>query len=294
MLPRSQPNRQTPEIGAVDVSSPSQASIVSRNQAKRLRSRTPSGEEIPLSQTLLQTPATKKARLEAEADMPLPLPPPTLSKSSLPRKSRSPTPLASSGLDMKGLHVPITPKRQVLPTLTELLSTSRRSNPRLHPPSRKAMSDIGSLTRAKEKGKGKEVPGLELPLTPIREAPSSAPTKMYFPSPATGPSGGSTHRRPQLPVSPLVAQQFTQQPAVFAPQFASTQPQTVDRPVQGLLDAGPRLVSFADSEFFEMGYSSQFDVEGNVNRVTELLERDVDFGAWIRDAPETEDESRGQ
>ena len=32
-----------------------------------------------------------------------------------------------------------------------------------------------------------------------------------------------------------------------------------------------------------MGYSSQFDVEGHVEQVSELLERDVDFKGWLRD-----------
>lgn len=31
-------------------------------------------------------------------------------------------------------------------------------------------------------------------------------------------------------------------------------------------------------------YNSQFDVEGEVDRVSELLERDVDFDGWLRDA----------
>jgi len=42
-----------------------------------------------------------------------------------------------------------------------------------------------------------------------------------------------------------------------------------------------------------MGYNSQFDIEGEVGRVSELLERDVDFEGWLRDVDENEDGGEG-
>jgi len=45
------------------------------------------------------------------------------------------------------------------------------------------------------------------------------------------------------------------------------------------------------SGYLAMGYDSQFDVEGQVDRVSELLERDVDFDGWLRDIPALEDGS---
>ena len=48
------------------------------------------------------------------------------------------------------------------------------------------------------------------------------------------------------------------------------------------------------SGFFGMGYSSQFDVEGHVEQVSELLERDVDFDGWLRDLDADEEEQRDQ
>lgn len=39
-----------------------------------------------------------------------------------------------------------------------------------------------------------------------------------------------------------------------------------------------------------MGYNSQFDVEGQVGMVSDLLEKDVDFDGWLRDIPEMEAE----
>lgn len=41
-----------------------------------------------------------------------------------------------------------------------------------------------------------------------------------------------------------------------------------------------------------MQYNSQFDVEGQVDRVSELLDRDVDFDGWLRDIPEEEGENQ--
>jgi Wiskott-Aldrich syndrome protein len=37
------------------------------------------------------------------------------------------------------------------------------------------------------------------------------------------------------------------------------------------------------SGFLATGYDSQFDVEGQMDRVSELLERDVDFDGWLKD-----------
>lgn len=39
-----------------------------------------------------------------------------------------------------------------------------------------------------------------------------------------------------------------------------------------------------------MGYSSQFDVEGGVAETSVVLERDVDYGAWLRESPDLPDE----
>ena len=39
-----------------------------------------------------------------------------------------------------------------------------------------------------------------------------------------------------------------------------------------------------------MGYNSQFDLEGQIGEVSDLLERDVDFDGWLRDIPEVDAE----
>lgn len=41
-------------------------------------------------------------------------------------------------------------------------------------------------------------------------------------------------------------------------------------------------------------YNSQFDVEGQVGQVSELLERDVDFNEYLRDVDEVEEQGQRQ
>ncbi|OBZ75259.1 hypothetical protein A0H81_04963 [Grifola frondosa] len=101
--------------------------------------------------------------------------------------------------------------------------------------------------------------------------------KTFFSSPASGVS--DSPQRPRSPVSPL----FTQHPATFAPAFVSSQ-----RPGKG---ADPFSLGRGSSGFFRMGYNSQYDVDAQVDRVNELLERDVDYEGWLQDVP-GEDEER--
>lgn len=41
-----------------------------------------------------------------------------------------------------------------------------------------------------------------------------------------------------------------------------------------------------------MVYNSQFDLESRVNQVSNFLEKDVDFAAWVRDEDDDDDEAR--
>ncbi|KAI0062145.1 hypothetical protein BV25DRAFT_1991784 [Artomyces pyxidatus] len=179
------------------------------------------------------------------------------------------TKLTSSGSGLgnaKGLPVPNTPERGAPhKDLKELLASSRRSRPRPRPPSRKSSSVASSAPDPKGKGKA-----VDRPSTP----PQASPAKTYFSSPASG-SSGSEVLRARSPVSPLFPLDFTHGGDVFAPQGASTQPG-------------------GGGVFGAMGYNSQFDVEGNVDRVNELLDGDVNFGAWLRDTPMVDDEDQDQ
>ncbi|KAF8129178.1 hypothetical protein EV363DRAFT_364063 [Boletus edulis] len=75
----------------------------------------------------------------------------------------------------------------------------------------------------------------------------------------------------ESPVSPMLS--YAQNASGFLPQVTSTQAGR-GSPSAGRTNHGM---------FNGMGYSSQFDVERHVDRVSELLEKDVDFDGWLRD-----------
>jgi Wiskott-Aldrich syndrome protein len=87
---------------------------------------------------------------------------------------------------------------------------------------------------------------------------------------------------------------FTQHPEGFNPDFVSSQ--KIPGFVFGSSGAGygswgsagggvARTGTGSSGFQIPFGYNSQFDVEGQVDRVSELLERDVDFEGWLKDLP---------
>ncbi|KAI6138009.1 hypothetical protein EDD17DRAFT_1675187 [Pisolithus thermaeus] len=99
-----------------------------------------------------------------------------------------------------------------------------------------------------------------------------SPTKSHFSSHASSPSASSISNRNLLlrsPQSPVFC--FADQPDAFRPPYTSTQ-------------NGPKARGLASSDLLGVGYSSQFDVEKHVDRVSELLEKEVDFDSWLKDA----------
>lgn len=235
-----------------------------------------------------QSPPNKKQRTAVPVrESSVPIPPPSTPTPTSSYSNEDVSPVLRHGLgNANGLPVaPTTPERQALPTLTELLATSRRSKARPRPPSRKTKSTNPSPTKK----------GL-LPAADIgargdtdediaatdREA---SPARTFFSSPASGSSSSSPRFRARSPVSPL----FSQNPHTFAPAFVSSQP--------GFLGYGgggsqaPLPLARAGSGLFALGYNSQFDVERGISRAAELLDRDVDYTDWLRDIPEVEDEA---
>lgn len=226
-----------------------------------------------------QSPPNKKQRTtapERESSVPIPPPstPPPVSSFS---HEEDVSPVQRHGLgNANGLPIaPTTPERQALPTLTELLATSRRSKTRPRPPSRKTKSTNPSPLKAPllpaaeigTRADGDEDEGMAADRSP-------SPARTFFSSPASGSSTSSPRFRARSPVSPL----FSQNPPAFAPAFVSSQP-------------GGAPLARAGSGLLALGYNSQFDVEGGVSRAAELLDRDVDYADWLRDIPEAEDEA---
>lgn len=145
-----------------------------------------------------------------------------------------------------------------LPTLTELLAATPQTKTRQRPP-------LQNILRAESEP------------SPHTAKENPSPAKSYFSTPGSGPSDSPTSNHNLLlhsPVSPM--RSFAQNPNAFLPQFTSTQ-------------AGGSCHNGTSSGIFGGGYRSQFDVERHVDRVSELLEKDVDFGGWLRDVPSVEE-----
>ncbi|KAI0628857.1 hypothetical protein C8Q77DRAFT_1067215 [Trametes polyzona] len=271
----------------------SSAAAVSPASRPLKRARTPASSPDAGMNASQSSPRAKKARTEMLPEQEPISSGPQLVPPSTPPPATSPvkapvTPVSrGKGLgNAKGLPVPTTPDNHALPTLTELLASSRRSKPRPRPPSRKHTPR--SLTGAKKAPAEAQLEAeSELPVAAEDERDPS-PTKTYFSSPASGSSDSASvvHRSP---VSPL----FSQNPGAFAPRFVSSQRPSAndDDPFLGgrSQSQGQGLVR-GSSGVFGMGYNSQFDVEGQIDRVSELLERDVDYNGWLRDLDDADDE----
>ncbi|KAI0761477.1 hypothetical protein BD413DRAFT_242191 [Trametes elegans] len=286
----SRPQRQDPPLAS--------SSQPPSSPAHRLlkRARTPNSSAdvcMDVSQSpLSKVPPAKKARTGPNAEQeppssgPQPVPPSTPPPTSSLNAPVTPISRGKGLGNAKGLPVPTTPDRHNLPTLTELLASSRRSKPRPRPPSRKHTPNHRAAVKAKPASEQHEEDESALPAVAENDREPS-PAKTYFSSPASGSSdsGSVVHRSP---VSPL----FSQNPGAFAPAAVSSQ-----RP--GAMDDDPFLVrasqGLSQSQgLLGMGYNSQFDVEGEVGRVSELLERDVDFNGWLRDLDEAEEMPQSQ
>jgi len=164
----------------------------------------------------------------------------------------------------KPMHtiMPTTPRSEdKLPTLTELLAAS--PCPKVRP--RPLLENILLVDNQSEPSSRPH---------PAQE--NNSPTKSYFSTPGgSEPSNSPTSAHNLLlhsPLSPMLS--FAQNPNAFLPQISSTQAR----------HKGTSICSFG------MGYSSQFDVERHVDRVSELLEKDVDFDGWLRDVEVAEEE----
>lgn len=166
------------------------------------------------------------------------------------------------------------------PTLTELLASSQRSKPRPRPPSRKA-----PVTPSKS---GSPSQGMQLTdEDEVEDVPPSP--KTYFSSPASSDSSSAgssfNFRVKNSRFSPPRSPCFTQRPESFAPALTGTQPNGSGGGGVGKTSSLKRGGSGSLGMF---GYNSQFDVDGNVDEVSAMLERDVDVDHWFKDIPTDE------
>ncbi|KAF8842640.1 hypothetical protein BDN67DRAFT_965529 [Paxillus ammoniavirescens] len=239
---------------AANLSSPLPLQIDVLQPIKRPRSLSLSRDDAP--QGLPVTPSAKKLRTIPQSRS-LPLTPPPASNSL--------TSILPDGASQKkgGVGIP-----------SSACPSTRDSNLGAAPSHR---SDVDPLEPAlnaplaHDKDDG-DLSGQGLP----EKIPSpTKSTKSFFSAPDSSHSNSPISNHNLLlhsPVSPMLS--FAQNPNVFLPQYTSTQ--------QG------QNPSRTNSGIPGMGFNSQFDVEKHVDRVSEWLEKDVDFDGWLRDVPSVE------
>jgi len=268
--------------------------------ARRSRPHTPSQPKASSHQTLSYvSPPPKKARLSpgtTSSGSSRPKTPTALGITVANDPSTSPplALMAEKAPSKQGLPAPTTPNPnpRALPTLTELLASSRQSKARPRRASRqnKAGAALQRKTIFKEQNVPAQVPAAQ----PEDADPSPAKTSFSSLVSLSSPASPDPLRNHALsPVSPL----FTQNPGAFAPAFASSQHRGggADDGGGGFFSTGGYgsghglSLARGSSGVYNLGYNSQFDVDGRVDRVSELLDRDVDYSGWLRDIPDDDE-----
>ena len=161
-----------------------------------------------------------------------------------------------------------TPNRQ-LPTLNELLASDRQKEKGFPKSKLNAKPDNKTMALAPAREEKQKEPEKE-------KTPEPSPAKSLFAfTPTPSPLSPSNSLLPfRSPLTPSGLPGFTQNPGAFAPSYAS--------------GMGGRSYSYKSLERGSsgfLGFNSQFDVEGQVDRVSELLEKDVDFDGWLKSIP---------
>jgi len=117
----------------------------------------------------------------------------------------------------------------------------------------------------------------------IEDLPPSP--KTYFSSPASSTSSRSdaSSFKVQMnhgPFSPPRSPFFTQHPEAFNPSSTGTQVVTC----RNVHEGETRAVDLGRTDSLgTFGYNSQIDVDGHVDEVTALLEREVDVSNWYKE-----------
>ncbi len=135
----------------------------------------------------------------------------------------------------------------------------------------------------------------------LSDASPAKSERSFFSSPVLGLQ--SLHLRWLVMALTLLASsplgQFSQSPTRFAPMAESTQMSLQGRfwglekqSHQWTHPCGVKTLDTSRQFPVSLGchINSQYDVNGNADLVSHLLEKDVDFGAWIKDANDEDEE----
>ncbi|KIK93564.1 hypothetical protein PAXRUDRAFT_828839 [Paxillus rubicundulus Ve08.2h10] len=240
------------EPHAANLSSPLPLQIDALQPIKRPRSFSLSQDDIQQGSTV--APSAKKSRATPQSRS-LPLTPPPASKCS--------TSILPDGASQRKERVGM--PASALPSTWDLNVGAAPSHRNDVDPLETAL--IAPLVHEDD------LSGQDLP-EKLPSPPKS--TKSFFSTPNSNHSNSPISNHNLLlhsPVSPMLS--FAQNPNVFLPQYTSTQ-------------LGQNPPRHTNSGILGMGFNSQFDVEKHVDRVSEWLEKDIDFDGWLRDAPSVE------
>ncbi|TFK45925.1 hypothetical protein OE88DRAFT_1073917 [Heliocybe sulcata] len=318
----------------------------SRNECQPVASSSSSG--VKRARPL--TPVSDDARMRSSSQRMPPTSPTPVSKKTRMVDVQPPTSTGRAGRPGSSTLMPSTPPRkEKLPTLTELLASAgsskggkaKHTKLKITPSPRR--DAVQSRVDLRPPGPGlSQVPegeeDLYLPMN-VDEQPlpmsdkeldgSMKPLPLMrnssLASPVLGPSTPDPRDGP-LPVAGFAphpeqgppSMRFTQYPSAFHPQMASTQPplgrsgtgDTITSEgraesshagytaISGLGVGQSQGLGISQSQGFGFGfggmdYNSQFDVEGRVGRVDEILDKDVDFDGWLREVSEPAEDERG-
>ena len=180
--------------------------------------------------------------------------------------------------------LPTTPKGQNLPTLTELLASAKKGKKKLHSPKGLKLKsavgvDIDLTTEPTTKFRFPSHPPAALEDNPYMLDPFAIGVNHEInisPAKSLSSLAGSDSEDEEDEDDEL-KQPLDLSPSSFNPYVTSTQ------------HKGPFLTSphsSGRSAGLSLGfgaYNSQFDVAGQVDKVDKLLEKDVDYGGWLRD-----------
>ncbi|KAF8802986.1 hypothetical protein BYT27DRAFT_7341092 [Phlegmacium glaucopus] len=212
------------------------------------------------------------------------------------------------------LPLPTTPKRQNLPTLTELLASAKKGKKKSHSPkSLKPKSAVGAGVDSNNKSKFRFPSPLPHPPVPPLSPIAGLEDNPYMLDPyAISVNHSALELDIDLDLSPtkslsslagsdsedddddelnrqLLGSNFPS--SSFNPYVTSTQHQNYAHEGGSKVPfiTGPHSSPFLGENGRAVlslgfgGYNSQFDVAGQVDKVDKLLEKDVDYEGWLRD-----------
>ena len=224
------------------------------------------------------------------------------SLSSSPVAAGFPRPSTANKEDESNSPLPTTPKRQHLPTLTELLASAKKGKKKSHSPKGLKPRSVAGVESSTKPVSDKSKFRFPFPLphlsSPLEDNPYMLDPYAISVNHSALEQGVDLDLSPAKSLSSLAGSDSEDEdedqalgldlsPSSFHPFATSTQhhPEGGRKGQQYDLTSSPFLgrSGAAGLSLGFGGYNSQFDVAGQVDKVDKLLEKDVDYEGWLRD-----------